>query len=234
MPWIESAVTYVPQWCLTGVGKVASLRASPRLLVGTCCLQFAVLAIGLFQQVHRVECAIAVPAGGPVVVECDTCRHKSVSLRGGLLHLGGAGVIACGLLAVRWRDARLLYVYGTSMLFFSLVVGLTAMLTALEAPVLEVAVSGVSEFDEACLDLAEEMLASARDHTSLASLGCVVDTAGAILAIRSKELFNCAPRALLRAEPVRAQPDGSARAPRRATDEEIASQHAEVTAAQSL
>ena len=93
------------------------------------------------------------------------------------------------------------------MLFFSLIIGMTAMLTALEAPVLEVAVSGVSELDEGCLELAEEMLSSARDHTSLASLGCVVDTAGAVLAIRSKELFSY---------------------------EEIASQHAEVNAAQTL
>ena len=46
-----------------------------------------------------------------------------------------------------------------------------------------------------------------RSARSLASLSCVVDTAGAVLAIRSKELFSY---------------------------EEIASQHAEATAAQPL
>ena len=207
MPWIEQAWTFLPEWLLAYVAKAVSLRASPKLLVGVCTCQFGVLLIGLMQQMQRVECSIAVPTGGPVVVECDTCRRRSVSFRGAMLHLGGAGVIACGLLAVRWRDARLLYIYGTAMLFFSLIIGMTAMLTALEAPVLEVAVSGVSELDEGCLELAEEMLSSARDHTSLASLGCVVDTAGAVLAIRSKELFSY---------------------------EEIASQHAEVNAAQTL
>ena len=186
MPWLESATTILPPWCVTFIGRVGSLRSSPKLLVGTCCAQLLVLLVGLLQHLHRVECAIAVPNGGPVLVECDTCHRTSVTLRGVLLHLGGAGVIACGLVAVRWRDARLLYVYGTAMLFFSLIIGLTALLTALETPVLEVAVSGVSEFDEGCVELAEEMLASARDHTSLASLGCVVDTAGAVLAIRSK------------------------------------------------
>lgn len=213
MPWLESDAlaravsTILPERLVAFVGKFSSLRASPKLLVMVCACQFAVLIIGLLQQMWRVECSIAVPTGGPVVVECDTCRRKSVTMRGGILQLGGACVIACGILAVHWRDARLLYIYGTSMLFFSLVIGLTAMLTALEAPVLEVAVSGVSELDEGCMELAEEMLTSARDHTTLASLGCVVDTAGALLAIRSKELFSY---------------------------EEIASQHAEVTNAQRL
>ena len=207
MPWIENVESILPEWAIKFLGRLGSLRASPKLLVGVCCTQFVVLLWGLLQQMNRVECAIAVPTGGPVVVECDTCRHRSVSMRAAMLHLCGGGVIACGILAVRWRDSRLLYIYGTSMLFFSLVVGLTAMLTALEAPVLEVAVSGVSELDEGCGELAEEMLASARDHTTLASLGCIVDTAGAVLAIRSKELFNY---------------------------EEIASQHAEVSAAQKL
>lgn len=194
MPWIQSYVTYVPEWCITAVARVSSLRASPRLLIGVCCLQFAVLGMGLLQQLSRVECGITVPTGGPVVIECDSCRHRSLTLRSGVLHLGGAGVIACGIFAVKFRSARLLYVYGTAMLLFSLVVGLTAMLTALEAPVLEVAVSGVSDFDTSCMELAEEMLASARDHTTLAGLGCIVDTVGAVLAIRSKELFNCARR----------------------------------------
>ena len=216
MPWLDSAFSLarlLPEGvklpsveaAVKTVGRLGSLRASPRLLVGVCCVQFVVLAVGLLQQLSRVECAISVPTGGPVVVECDTCRRKSLTMRSLLLHLAGACIIACGLFAVRFRDTRLLYVYGTVMLFFSLVIGMTALLTALEAPVLEVAVSGVSEFDEGCLALAEEMLASARDHTTLAGLGCIVDTAGAVFAIRSKELFSCARPALAeRASPHRA------------------------------
>lgn len=75
---------------------------------------------------------------------------------------------------------------GTTMLFFSLIVGLTALLTSLEAPVLEVAVASVSTIDEGCVELAEEMLANARDHATLASLACTIDALGAVLAIRSK------------------------------------------------
>ena len=206
MPWIESSISYLPPECVTLLARLASLRASPKLLVGVCCTQLVVLLVGVLQQLNRVECAIAVPSGGPVVVECESCRRKSITSRGFILHLGGAGVIACGLLAVKWRDSRLLYIYGSAMLFFSLVIGLTAMLTALEAPVLEVAVSGVSVLDEGCMQLAEEMLASARDHTTLASLGCLVDTAGAVLAIRSKELFSYEEIASQHAEVQRAQP----------------------------
>eukprot|EP00326_Haptolina_ericina_P010834 CAMPEP_0181215384 /NCGR_PEP_ID=MMETSP1096-20121128/25984_1 /TAXON_ID=156174 ORGANISM="Chrysochromulina ericina, Strain CCMP281" /NCGR_SAMPLE_ID=MMETSP1096 /ASSEMBLY_ACC=CAM_ASM_000453 /LENGTH=91 /DNA_ID=CAMNT_0023307235 /DNA_START=128 /DNA_END=403 /DNA_ORIENTATION=- len=74
------------------------------------------------------------------------------------------------------------------MIFFSFVIGLTAVLTALETPVLEVAVEGVR--DEDCLDMASDMMFGARDHAALAGLGCLVDTLGAVLAIRSKELFT--------------------------------------------
>eukprot|EP00966_Prymnesium_polylepis_P225671 5220242-Prymnesium_polylepis.1 len=133
--------------------------------------------------------------------------------------------------------------YGSAMIFFSFVIGLTAVLTALETPVLEararartnppraallalvdrdvcrgpsadaapspcaqqVAVEGLR--DEVCLEMASNMMFGARDHAALASLGCLVDTLGAVLAIRSKELF---------------------------TYEEISAQHAAVASAQTL
>ena len=200
-------MSLIPAQCLIAASRLASLRASPKLLVGVCCLQLAVLIFGMLQQIGSVECAIAVPTSGPVEIDCDSCHRRTVTLRSAVLHAGGAAVIACGLFAVKLREPKMLYIYGTAMLFFALVIGLTAMLTSLEAPVLEMAVSGVSRFDQDCSALADEMLTSARDHTTLASLGCIVDTLGAVLAIRSRELF---------------------------TYEDIASQHAEVTAAQPL
>jgi len=130
-----------------------------------------------------------------------------MTLRSFFIHLGGVAIIGCGICAVIYREQRLLSIYGSAMLFFSLVVGLIAMVTALEGPVLEVAVSGISQLDDECIELGERMLANARGHATLAALGCLVDTMGAVLAIRSKELFSY---------------------------EEIASQHAEVNAAQAL
>jgi hypothetical protein len=144
---------------------------------------------------------------GEVMIECDSCIRASISTRGVLINLGGALVISSGLAAVYLRHQRLLYVYGTCMLFFSLIIGLTAVLSTLESPVLEVAVGGVSPLEEDCMVLARRMLEGARDLAMLNSLGCLVDSVGAILAIRSKELF---------------------------TYEEIASQHAEVARASSL
>ena len=208
MPWIESAqCEWVPDWLRVGFLRVFGLRASPKLLVGVCSIQLFVLLMGMLQQINRIECRIAVPAGGPVVVECDTCVHRSLTPRAMIIHLGGIGIIGSGICAVVYRDQRLLSIYGSAMLFFSLVVGLVAMITALEGPVLEVAVSGISQLDDECIELGERMLRNARDHATLASLGCLVDTMGAVLAIRSKELFSY---------------------------EEIASQHAEVNAAQAL
>ena len=65
-----------------------------------CCTQLVVLLVGVLQQLNRVECAIAVPSGGPVVVECESCRRKSITLRGFILQTVlasmGAGVSAAG------------------------------------------------------------------------------------------------------------------------------------------
>ena len=208
MPWLES--TNVPEWLakiIKSVNRLFGLRTSPKMLVAVCGLQLAVLIVGLVQQLDRTECSITVPVGLPVTVQCDTCRRVSISFRGILINAGGAAVIGSGLVAVWLRDQRLLYIYGSAMLFFSLVIGLTAMLSALEAPVLEVAVASVSSLEDGCVGLAESMLSGARQHAQLASLGCLVDTAGAILAIRSRELFSY---------------------------EEIASQHAEGSRAQTL
>jgi len=212
MAWLEGG--NLPEWLRTLIAKFDSLqrsccglRASPRLLVSICMVQFAVLIMGLLQQFKRVECAVAVPPSGAVVIECDTCRELHMSPRGLVLNTLGAAVIGCGLLAVHWRHQYLLYIYGSCMLFFSLVIGLTAMLTALEEPMLELAAASVSNVDEECVQQASRMLNNARDHATLAALGCLVDTAGAILAIRSKELFNY---------------------------EEIASKHAEIARASSL
>lgn len=205
MPWFDAPSWPIVEQAWRAARPLLSLRASPRLLVGVCCLQLLVLLWGLLQQLSRTECAISVPPGGPVVIECETCRTVGLSMRSLFMNAIGSGLIGSGLLAVKWRDQRLLHLYGSTMLFFALVIGLTAVLTALEAPVLEVAVDSVS--DPACLAMATTMMDGARDHTTLASLGCLVDTAGAIFAIRSKELFNY---------------------------EEIASQHAEVARAQTL
>ena len=209
MPWLETVgeCSWIPPWVFEGIYRLTGLRASPRLLVLICSIQLTVLLLGMFQQIDRYDCHVIVPAGGTVVVECDTCTHRTLTLKAALLHLSGASIILCGLGAVFWRNQQLLAIYGMSMLFFSFMVGLVAILTALEGPVLEVAVSSISELDAECIEWGERMLASARDHAFLASLGCLVDTLGAVLAIRSKELFAY---------------------------EDIAAQHAEVSNAQSL
>jgi hypothetical protein len=208
MPWLETAgdCEWLPAWLVSLLRRVLGLRASPRLLVAVCSAQLVVLVVGMFQQMNRTECQIAVPAGGPVVVECDTCIHRTLTLRGFTVNLAGAVIICSGIAAVLFRNQRLLAIYSTCMLFFSGVIGLVAVITSLEGPMLEVAVSSISSLDEECIEIGEKMLENAHDHASLAALGCLIDALGAVLAIRSKELFSY---------------------------EEIASNHAEVTRAQS-
>ena len=205
MAWLDEPCTGWPRDVLLWVRSVIGLRASPRLLTVICCVQLVVLLVGTFMQFDRTQCAVAVPYSGTVIIECNTCRQVSISTRRVILDTIGVGVIACGLLAARWRDKKLLYIYGTTMLFFSLMVGMTAMLTAMEAPVLEVAVDGVR--DERCMQLARAMVHGARDTAFVASVGSFIDAMGAISAIRSHELFSY---------------------------EDIASSHAEIANAQTL
>ena len=237
MAWLDTTVSYLPTWLQAYLARLLGLRASPRLLLIICTLQFVVLACGILTQIHRTECAVVVPQAGNVVIECDSCIQTTLSIRGLILNACGAAVIACGALAVLWRNQQMLYVYGTCMLFFSVVIGMTAMLTvrvaaprgparpalshfprrrppllpalpstprpslrteclfrfrlsfrpqAFEVPVLEVAVEGVSGLEPECLQFAAHMLEGARSHATLNSLGCLVDTIGAILAIRSR------------------------------------------------
>ena len=169
--------------------QILGLRASPRLLVIICCVQAVVLLAGTLMQIGRADCAATLPDSGPMVIDCDSCRRLGLTFRGGAMFLFGLGVISTGLIAVWKRDQRLIFVYGSTMVFFAFVVGLTAVLTALESPVLEVAVEGVAE-DAECLEMAYSMMFGVRGHAALAVIGCMVDTAGAVLAIRSKELFT--------------------------------------------
>lgn len=205
------AMAFLDEEC-TGCTKVAweylrtvcGLRAAPRHLLAICALQLLVLGWGLLQHLHPTQCLVSIPPSGELLIDCATCRVVSLGMQAFLIHLGGFAVIACGVLAVHWRDQKLLYIYGTCMLFFALVIGMTAMLTAAEAPTLEVAMEGVQ--DPACLQMAEAMILGARDQAFAASIGCLIDTAGAIFAIRSKELFNYEEIATAHAEIANAQP----------------------------
>lgn len=180
------------------------LRASPKTLSLVCVLQLVILVCSAAQQMNRTMCSVTVPAAGPVVIECSTCHTAHMSAFGIAVHVVGASAIATGLLAAYWRHQILLYVYATSMLLFAFVIGVTAVLASLEAPMLQISLSAV---DETCRMFALGMFKAAENHAILAAAGCFIDTAGAILAIRSRELF---------------------------TYEDIASSHAEIARAATL
>ena len=123
--------------------------------------QGVVLLLSMLQQIGRAECAVAMDHAGPIEVDCSTCRRHGLTSRGVFVYGGSArpppqrarsarvatrhrlprrsaAVIGMGAIAVLRRDQNMLWYYGSIMLFFAFVIGLTALLTALETPVLEV------------------------------------------------------------------------------------------------
>ena len=216
---------------ITLTRELLGLRASPRLLVIICAVQALVLLGGTWMQIGRVDCAVELPTSGRMVVNCDSCRRLGLTWRGTFMLILGLGVISVGLSAVWRHDQRLLFVYGSCMVFFgprvelnlppsrppvprtpapspmaaAFSVGLNSVLTALETPLLEVAVEGVAD-DLECLEMAYSMMFDARGHAAFAALGCLVDALGALLAIRAKELFTY--------EDISAQHSAASRIPR--------------------
>lgn len=212
MPWLDLAnpISCLPDELQAQLRRVVALRMSPKFLVGVCYAQLLLIVLGLLQQLNTTFCVIDVPPAGTegISVDCPTCHARRLTITALFIQLCGLGVIGCGFLAVQWRDQRLLYVYGSLMLFFAMVVGLTAVLVNLQLPIVEAAVAAVDPAaDMTCFTLAHEMMESVSHQATLSTVGCLVDFAGAIFAIRSRELFSY---------------------------EEIASQHAEVSNAQAL
>ena len=207
MPLLErsSALLIDP---LRGARQLIGLRASPNLLALICVLQLLALVAEAVQEAQRPECALLLSrVGGQAILDCGSCVRFGMDLRDWLRVLVGVACIGSGVYAVHQRDQRMLFIYGSSMTFFASVVGLTALLTSFEVPVIEAALDSARTLQPECSEVAAEMLADTRDVVNLCTMGAVLYGLGAVLAFRSKELF---------------------------TYQEVASSHAEVTGAQTL
>ena len=78
MAWLDSTVSLIPEWLQRKLRALLGLRASPRLLVAICSVQFMVLLIGLLQQLHRTECAVTVPQSGKVKHAMRSGQHDAL------------------------------------------------------------------------------------------------------------------------------------------------------------
>ena len=168
-----------------------SVSTAPRRLLVICLCQILVLIVGVFVGHGAAECEIRLPQGSAIEVDCNRCR-----LLGGLrwrdifILMCGISVICIGIYAAVFKDKDYCRVYGMAMMVFAFVVGMTAVLTGLETPVLESAARAVGPGMADCEKIAYMMVDNARDHSILYGVNCILDCLGALFAMWSKEKFD--------------------------------------------
>jgi hypothetical protein len=169
----------------------SSVQTAPQRLLAICGCQILLLLIGVFVGHGAAECEIRLPQGSAIEVDCNRCR-----LLGGLrwrdifILFMGCGTICIGVYAAVFKNKDYCRVYGLVMMVFAFVVGLTAVLTGLETPVLEAAAQAIGPGLVDCEKIAYMMVDNARDHSMLYGANCILDTLGALYAMWSKEKFD--------------------------------------------
>lgn len=136
------------------------------------------------------ECELDVDHQNIVSVNCEACRALGgFRWRDLFFLLGGLGIIGIGAYAALMRNQEACRVYGMVMLFYGFIIGLTAILTGLQAPVISAAASDVVD-DESCRKIAFMMSDNIRYHSLLFGAICILDCLGAVYAILSKQYFD--------------------------------------------
>mmetsp|Transcript_1364 Transcript_1364/g.3170 ORF Transcript_1364/g.3170 Transcript_1364/m.3170 type:complete len:206 (+) Transcript_1364:117-734(+) len=178
-PWAR------PDW----PGWRAQLAGPPGKLFLICLAQIVVLVTGMFVGIGAGECDISIKGGADVEVKCEDCREDVyLTWEHYLLLIVGVGVIFTGIFAALGRSKRLCRIYGLIMMVYAFVIGLTSVLVGLMAVVLDGALSEITD-DRYCARIVGGMVHTARVNSILYAINCVLDIAGAIYAIKSKELF---------------------------------------------
>lgn len=143
----------------------ADLKGAPRTLALICIVQACVLFFGTFIGHGGAECQLDVTDTGVVLVDCAACRALGgFRWRDLILLLGGLGIIGVGFYAALLRNQSACQLYGMVMLFYGFVIGLTAILTGLQCPVISAAASEVVD-NEACEKIAFMMADNVRYHS---------------------------------------------------------------------
>ena len=167
------------------------LSSAPRRLMVVCGLQVLMLFVGVYVGHGAAECEIRLPAGSGIEVDCNRCRLLGgVKGRDIFLLMAGLGTICIGVYAAAFKSKHYCRVYGMTMMVFAFMIGLTGILTGLEVPVLEAAAAAVGPGMPDCEKIAFMMVDTARDHSILYGINCILDIAGAIYAIYAKQLFD--------------------------------------------
>jgi len=167
-----------------------NLRGAPGKLLGICLIQILLLLLGVFVGTERRVCQVnPSTSGASITINCSTCVYNGdVSAKQIILLIAGFLVIMIGVLAAILRKKSFCRAYGLLMMIFAFVVGLTSLLTGLEAPLLEAAIERID--DPVCASAMREMVDNTRVHSILYAINCFLDCAGALFAIKSKETFE--------------------------------------------
>eukprot|EP01112_Ceratiomyxa_fruticulosa_P023612 TRINITY_DN9107_c0_g2_i1.p1 TRINITY_DN9107_c0_g2~~TRINITY_DN9107_c0_g2_i1.p1 ORF type:complete len:184 (-),score=23.83 TRINITY_DN9107_c0_g2_i1:138-689(-) len=162
---------------------------SPLKLLMICILQIALMLFSILIGIGRAECQVKMHSGSDAEIDCSTCvRHSFVTWEQVVLLCVGLCIVAVGISASIFRSKRLCKIYGFIMMVYAFVVGLTSLLTGLDSVVLDQALTTVT--DDNCADEVRLMILTTRINAVLFGINCILDIAGAIYAIKSKELFE--------------------------------------------
>jgi len=178
-------------WKSEGFSWREHLSGAPLKLLIICILQIVLQVFGLLVGIGKADCPITVHSGSDITIDCENCRrHPYVTWQQILLLVIGVAVVFVGALAALLRSKKLCRVYGLIMMVYSFVIGLTSLLTGLDSIVLSDAVDQIQETDPECADEVRLMISTTRINAILFALNCLLDIAGAVYAIKSKELFE--------------------------------------------
>jgi len=177
-------------WKPQGVTWRDHLTGSPLKLLIICILQTTLLIFGVLVGIGRADCPITVHSGSDITVDCASCtRHAYVTWQQILLLFVGMGVVLIGVCAAIMRSKKLCRIYGLIMMVYSFVIGLTSLLTGLDSIVLTDAIKTLNG-DNNCTEDVQMMITTTRINAILFAINAILDIAGAIFAIKSKELFE--------------------------------------------
>jgi len=176
-------------WKAEGFRWREHLSGSPLKLLVICILQSLLLVFGILVGIGRADCPISISAGNTITVDCENCKeHPFVTWQQVVLLIAGLLVVLIGVGAALFRSKRFCKYYGLIMVAYSFVIGLTALLTGLDSIVLHDAIERME--DSHCKSEVQLMITTTRINAVLFALNAILDVAGAIYAIKSKELFE--------------------------------------------
>ena len=180
-----------PHWASNLKDRIKHVSGAPKKLLAICSAQVGMLFVGFYFGRGGAACALQLHGENDVRIDCNRCRALRGSDWQDYFFLGvGIASIFTGAYASIFRSEEYCRIYGMTMLVYSFVIGLTAVLTILELPVLQDAADEVPVMLPDCAVVAGMMLSSARMHAFLYTVNCLLDSAGAVYAMWMKQYFE--------------------------------------------